>query len=121
MRQVAAVKQVHAHHFLARLKKGKANGLVCRASGVRLDVRMRYSKKLFCPVARQVFHYVDKLVPAVIALAGITFRVFVGENRTHCLEHAFARVVFGGNHFQPLLLARELVFNGLRYCRVVLP
>ena len=65
------------------LEKGKINGKVSLRARMRLYIDMLRAKKLFCPLNGQGFHFIHALAAAVVALAGITLGIFVGQNRPH--------------------------------------
>ena len=50
---------------------------------------------------------VDELAAAVVSLARIAFRVFVGQHRTLRLEHRARDDVLRGDQFDPIALAAE--------------
>src|SRR5208337_4699849 len=54
------------------------------------------------------------LASAVIALAGIPFRILVGEHGPGGFEHRLADKVFRGDEFQPFMLAANFVVDGVR-------
>ena len=76
---------------------------------MRLHVRMFRAKKFFGPLDRQSFHPVDVLAPAVIALARISFRVFVSEDRSRCFHHRLGNEILRRNQFQPGRLSPHFV------------
>ena len=81
MGQMAAVGQIHAQYGVAGLDERKVDRHVGLCAGVGLYVDMLRAKKLVGPVDGQVFHLIHALAAAVVALAGITLGVFVGQNR----------------------------------------
>src|SRR5207248_11515108 len=70
------------------------------------------------PLDRQRLDPVDVLATAIVALAGVAFRVLVGEDRTLGFEHARARIVLGGDELDVLFLAPALAFESLGQLRV---
>src|ERR1019366_10759204 len=75
-------------------------------------------KKLFGTLPRQTLHHVGKLASAVIPLAGIPFRIFVGEHRTGSLKHSLAHKVFRSDQLQPFVLAANFVVDSVRNLRI---
>src|SRR5690606_35551166 len=59
----------------------------------------------------ELLGHVDEFVSAVIALAGIAFRVFVGELRSLRFEHARAGVILGSDELDAVFLALALAFD----------
>jgi hypothetical protein len=66
----------------------------------------------------QRFDLVDKFATAVIALAGITFRVLVGQHRALRLQHGLRNNILGGNQLDLRLLALQFFKNGAAYRRI---
>src|ERR1700686_3957712 len=77
-----------------------------------LNVGMFGSEQLFSAVASQVFDHVDEFASAVIALPGITLRVFVRENAAGGLQNCFGGEVFAGDQFEAAVLALDFVLDG---------
>ena len=63
------------------------------------------------PVDGELLDHVDVLAAAVIALAGIAFGVFVGEQRAGGVEHGLRDDVLGGDQLDLVLLAVQLVLR----------
>ena len=87
MGQVTAGIQVKAHEGVAGLQQRQEHSLVHLAAGVGLDVGEVAAEKLFRPLDRQRLGHVDELAAAVVALSGITFGIFVGQDRTLRLQY----------------------------------
>ena len=100
VRQVSAMREVHAEHCVARLQHGHVNGNVGLRAGVRLHVGVFRAKKRFRAINRQLLGTIDKFAAAVVALAGITFRIFIREHRAHGFDHGFGDKIFGGDQFK---------------------
>ncbi len=111
--QVAALRQVHTQHGIARLQQRGVNSEVSLRARVRLDVRVVCAKQLFSTVNRQLFNDINVLATAVVALARVTFSVFVGQLRTLRLHNARAGVVFGGDQFDVLFLTYFFLLHSL--------
>ncbi len=88
--EVAAMRQVEAEDGIAGLNNGHVGGGVGLRAGVRLHVRVLGAEELFGAVARQIFHHVGILAAAVVALAGVALRIFIGEDGTGRLQHRLA-------------------------------
>ena len=78
--EVAAVGEVEAEDGVTRLEDGHVGGGVGLGAGVGLDVDVLGAEELFGAVAGEVFDDVGELAAAVVALAGVAFGVFVGED-----------------------------------------
>ena len=118
MRQVAAMGQIQAQNRVARLQHRRVGGLIGLRSRVRLHVGILRAKKFLGPFACQFLHHVGKFASAVIALAGIPLRIFVGEYGTGSLEHSLAHEVLRTDQFQPFMLAASFVVDGVRNLRI---
>jgi hypothetical protein len=113
MREVAAMSQIQAKNRVAGLQHRRVSGLIGLRSGVRLHVGMFRAKKFLDPLARQIFDHVGKLASAVIALAGIPFRILVGEHGPGSFEHSLADKVFRSDQLQPFMLAANFVVDSV--------
>src|SRR5207249_4188114 len=113
VRQVAAVRKVHSEDGVAGLQDRQVDGHVGLASRMWLDVHMLGAEKFFGAFNRQVLNDIHKLATAVVAAAGISFGVLVGEYRSGCLEHGAVGKVLGRNQFQTRGLAALFVLNSV--------
>ena len=111
--EVAAVGEVEAEDGVTRLEDGHVGGGVGLGAGVRLHVGVLGAEDLFGAVAGEVLDDVREFATAVVAFAGIAFRIFVGEDRACGLEHGAADEVLGGDHLEALVLAGDFVGDGL--------
>ena len=118
MGQVAARIQVEAHKGVARLQQRKKNCLVHLRAAVGLDVCKFAAEQFLRPVDRQRFHDIRIVAAAVIALAGISLCVFVGEHATGSFQHGLAGNVFTRDQFDLVLLALQFVGDGARDLRI---
>src|SRR5215471_20790384 len=80
---------------------------------MRLHVGELRIEQLLGPVDRELFGDVDTLAAAVVALAGIAFRVLVGELRTLRRHDRRTRVILGGDQLDVGFLAVVLATDGL--------
>ena len=78
---------------------------------MRLHVRVVRAEQLFCTGAGEVLHNVGVLAAAVIALAGVALRVFVGENGSGGFQHRARHEIFAGDHLQTVVLTLCLKRN----------
>src|SRR5437588_12337575 len=69
VREVAAMRQVHAQHGVSRLKRAHVDGHVRLRARVRLDVGVFRAEKFFRAVNGQLLHLVYNLAAAVVTLA----------------------------------------------------
>ncbi len=114
VRQVAAMVEAHAENRIAGVEQRQIHRGVRLRARMRLNVRVRGAEQFFGSLDRQGFRHVDVFAAAVVALAGIAFRVFVGEHRALRLEHARAGVVFRGDQLDVVFLAFALAGDRLR-------
>ena len=110
--QVSAVGQVESEDGIAGLQHRRVGFHVGLGSGMRLHVGVFRSEQFLGPLARQLFHHVGKLAAAVVALAGISLGILVGEHRAHGLEHGLADKILGSNQLQTFVLAANFVVDG---------
>jgi hypothetical protein len=81
---------------------------------MRLHVGVVGAEELLGAVDGELLGDVDELAAAVVPLAGVAFRVLVGQYRALRLENATTRVVLGGDQLDMLFLARPLVVERRR-------
>ncbi|MNV37430.1 hypothetical protein D3C71_1289510 [compost metagenome] len=111
--QVTTLRQVHTENGIARLQQRGVNREVSLRTRVRLNVRVVCAEQLFCTVNRQLFNDINVLATAVVALARVTFCIFVGQLRTLRLHDARAGVVLGGDQFDVLFLTYFFLLHSL--------
>ncbi len=111
--QVAALRQVHTEHGVARLQQRGVDGKVSLGAGVRLDVSIVSAEQFFRAVDCQLFNHVDVFTAAVVTLARIPFSIFVGQLRALRLHNARTGVVFGGDQFDVLFLTYFFLLHSL--------
>ena len=104
VRQMAAVRQIHAEERVARLEEGGHRGEVRLRAGVRLHVRVLGAEELLRAIDRQLLHLVDDLAAAVVALARQSLGVLVRERRPHRLEHGRRDEVLARDQLEPFAL-----------------
>ena len=109
MGKVAAVGEIEAQDAVAGGEESHVGGGVGLGAGVGLDVDVLCAEELFGAVAGDVFDDVGVLAAAVVALAGVSFCVFVGKYGACCFEDGAADEVFGGDHLEAFVLADDLV------------
>ena len=109
VRQVAAVREIHAQHRVARLQRGHVNGNVGLRARMRLHVGVLGAEQRFRAVDGQLLGAVGEFAAAVVALAGIALGVFVGEHRAHRFEHGFGNEIFRGDQLEAGALAASFL------------
>src|SRR5579885_3465883 len=78
---------------------------------MRLHVGVGRAEEFLRAVDGELLGDIDILAAAVIALARIAFRVFVGQYRALRLEHARARVILGSDELDVIFLAAPLALE----------
>ena len=111
--QVATLRQVHTQNGVARLQQRSVDREVSLRTRVRLDVGVVCAKQFFRAVNRQLLNDIHIFATAVVALARISFSIFVGQLRPLRLHHARAGVVFGGDQFDVLFLTYFFLLHSL--------
>ncbi len=111
VREVAAVRQRHAEHGVARLQHRHEDRHVGLRSGVRLHVGVLRPEELSEAFEREPLGDVDPLAAAVVPLAGIPFGVLVGHHARVGFADRAAGVVLRRDQLEilslPALLARD--------------
>ena len=114
VRQMAAMRKIHAEDRVAGIQHGGVGGLVRLRTGMRLHVGIFGMEQLLRAIARQILHHVGMFAAAVIPLAGITFGVLVGEHAAGRFEHRLGGEIFARNQFQPRVLPLGFLADQIR-------
>ena len=109
VRQVAAVRQVHAEHGVARLEQRQVDRHVRLRAGVRLHVGVVGAEQRLRARDRRALDDVDELAAAVVALARIALGVLVRQHRAGGFEHRAADEVLRRDQLEAAVLAVQLV------------
>ena len=78
---------------------------------MRLYVGVFRSEELLGALDGNAFDAIHVLAAAVIALAGVSFGVFVGEDGAHRFEHRFGDEILGSDQLEPGGLPPNLVIQ----------
>ena len=78
---------------------------------MRLYVRISAAEKLLGALDCKRLHNIDHLAAAVIALAGITFRILVCERTSHGSHDRFADPVLRCDQFDMIILTLNFLLN----------
>ena len=92
--QVAARCQAEAHDRVAGLQQREHHSTIGLSPRVWLDIRKLAAEQLLRAFDCQGLDRIGGRAALIIAAAGITFRIFVGQHRPLCLEHRAAHDVF---------------------------
>ena len=111
VRQVAAVRQRHAHQLSAGRQHGHERGEVGLRTRVRLHVGVIGAEELLEAIDGELLDLVDDLAPAVVPPAGVPLGVLVGERRAHGIDDRPAREVLAGDQLQTVLLPAQLLVD----------
>jgi hypothetical protein len=109
VRQVPAVREIHAEDGVAQLQRGHVHGNVCLRARMGLNVGVLRSKQCFRAVDRQLLGAVGEFAAAVVALAGIALGVLVGEHRAHRFQHGFGNKILRGDQLEARALAASFL------------
>ena len=106
--KMAAVVEAHTQNGVTGLDQREVRRQVRVRAGMGLNVRELRAVELAGAIAREILHDVDLLTAAVVALAGITFRVLVGEHAAHGLHDSRASEVLRSDEFDTCALTSQL-------------
>ena len=87
VREMAAVREIHAEDRVAGLQNREINRHVGLAARVRLNVDMLGAEKLFRTIDGEALDHVGELAAAVVAAPGISLGVLVGEDGARRFEY----------------------------------
>ena len=114
MREVAALLEVHREDGVARLGEGGVGGEVGARAGVRLQVGVLGAEQLLRAGVADLLGAVDDLATAVVAAAGVSLGVLVGQGRAERSQHRGAGEVLAGDELQPSAQPVQLVEDDTR-------
>ena len=109
---MATVAQVHAHHGVSDIKKGKVYCQISLSTAVRLHVGVLGAEKSACPVDCNLLYLIHIGAAAVIALAGETLCVFIGEHAAHGGHDCGGNEVLAGDELDVLALPCQFAVHG---------
>ena len=80
---------------------------------MRLNVCEFHSEELFRTLYGKLFRTVDELASAVVTLAGIALRVFVGVKAARRRHYRGGNYVLAGDEFEIVLLTVKFLHHGI--------
>ena len=111
VRQVPAVRQIHAEDHVAWLNHRRVRRLIGLRTRVRLNVDIFGAEELLGPLARQGLHRIREFASAVVAFARISLGVLVGEYGPGRLQDGFRGEIFARDQFQTAMLPFHFVLD----------
>ena len=90
VREVAALVEVKTHEGVAGLQHSEQHSLVGLCTGVRLYIGKLSTEEFLDALDGEGFYLVHHLAAAIIAFAGQTLSIFVGQITAHSLHHLVA-------------------------------
>ena len=108
VRQMPAGGERHAENRVAGFQQRQKYRLIGRRPGMRLHIREAAPEQARRPLDRQALGDIDELAAAVITPSGITFGIFVRQNRALRLEHRARDDILAGDQLDLRLLAAKL-------------
>ena len=116
VRKVATVVQLHAQNLIARLENGEVCGEVCTRTAVRLYVDVVVRLKNFFPFLYAIaFDLVHHFATAVVALAGVSFAVLVGQAAADRFHDVVTAKIFTRDQFDIVRLSFFFFFDPFKY------
>ena len=119
MGEVAALVEAHREDRVARLQERLVDRDVRVGPAVGLHVRVIGTEERDEATTRQVLDFVDDLIAAVVAAAGVALGVLVGEDRTGRGEHGRRGEVLTGDQLDRRRLTLPLLGEQRRHLVVV--
>ena len=111
MGEVTPMGEIHAKDRVAGIQQGQEDREIGLGAAVGLHIRPGRAKQLLGPLNRQGLNRIHVLTTAVVALAGQTFGVLVGEDRALGFHHRPRREVLASNQLQVALLPLQLLLD----------
>ena len=106
--------QVQTHKAVTGFQHGQQHGGICLCTRVRLYVGILGTEQLADTVNSQLFYLVNDLTAAIVAVARITFRIFVGKVAAHGFHDLVANEVLTGDELDAFQLTLVLLLNQLK-------
>jgi hypothetical protein len=111
VREMAAVREVHPEDGVAGFHESEVDGDVGRGARERLDVRISCAEERFGALDGEGLHRIGELLSPVIALPGISFGIFIRENRPERFEDRLRDVILRRDELKALPLAPRFKFD----------
>ena len=118
MSQMSAVIQIHTQNRVPGLAQSHIHCIVGLSSRVGLHIGEFGPIELTGTLNGQGFHHVHTLTAAIIALAGVPFRVLIGQHAASCSQHRLRDDIFRSNQLNVITLSLILCLNGCTHFRV---
>ena len=118
VREVTALRQIHAEERVAGLEEGEEHRGIRRRTAVRLHVGVIGPEQLLESVDRQLLDLIHDVASAVVALARQSFGVLVGERRAHRFHDRRRHEILAGDELQPVALALRFLVDQMRDLRI---
>ena len=119
MGEMAAMAEVHAQHGIPRFEHSLISGEVCLGTAVRLHIGMFGTKQFFGAIAGNILNHVHIFAATIIALARISFSIFVCQAGALRRHHSAAGKVFRSDQLDLVALALEFMRNGFSHSRIL--
>ena len=116
--QMPARREIETHEHVAGLHEGHEHALIGLAAGIGLHIGEPAVEQSASALDREILGDVDELAAAVVPLARISFRVFVGHDRALRLEHRPRDDVLRGDELDRVALAAEFELDRPRDLRI---
>ena len=110
--EVASIGEIHAQHRVPVLAQRRIDGIVGLSTAVGLDVGMLCAEKFAGALTGDILRNVHLLAAAVIALAGVSFGIFVGEHRAHGHQNRLADDILRRDELDVSALTRQFSRHG---------
>ena len=122
VREVPAERQAHAHHFVSGFQKRKIH---CHIGG-RPRKRLHIDAPLFTQTKNFLrafnckhLNIVNHAIARIVALVGVSFRVFIGKLRAECFAHRPRDDVFRRDQINRILLAAGFCGDECCHFRII--
>ena len=109
--QVTALRQIHTHNGVAKIEQSEVNRKVGLCTGVRLNIRILCTEQLTGALDCDALYLVNKFTAAVVALAGKTLSVLIGQHAAHSSHNAGRNDIFAGDQLDILALTVQLLVH----------
>ncbi len=110
---MAPVRQVHRQDPVAGLQDTKINHHVSLTAAMRLNIDVFGSEKLFGSINGELLNHIHIFAATIPAPPGVTFRIFIRQNRSLSFHYRSAGKILGSDQFDILKLTDSFCFDSL--------
>ncbi|MBT9163874.1 MAG: hypothetical protein DDT24_00794 [Chloroflexi bacterium] len=110
--------QCHAQYGIAIVNQCHIGRHIGYCAAIWLDISVLSGEEFLCSMKGYLLHLIGILAATVVAFAGISLGVFIGQHRSLSFENSLTGVVLGSNKVNAATLSFLLLYNDACYLGV---